>query len=85
MARVGIGGVLCIEIERGKPKGKADFGGAALDGAFQTRLQRSPPLGLKINMNNDAGWSGSGGPWITPELSMQEVVASETFVGGALV
>ena len=25
-------------------------------------------------MNNDAGWSGSGGPWITPEQSMQKVV-----------
>ena len=23
-------------------------------------------------MNNDAGWCGSGGPWITPELSMQK-------------
>ena len=29
-------------------------------------------------MNNDAGWCGSGGPWITPELSMQKVVWTET-------
>ena len=33
-------------------------------------------------MNNDAGWCGSGGPWITPELSMQKLVWSETRVAG---
>ena len=33
-------------------------------------------------MNNDAGWCGSGGPWITPELSMQRVVWTETIVQG---
>ena len=25
-------------------------------------------LGLEVNMNNDAGWCGSGGPWITPAI-----------------
>ena len=24
-------------------------------------------LGLEINLNNDPGWAGSGGPWIKPE------------------
>ena len=33
-------------------------------------------------MNNDAGWCGSGGPWITPELSMQRVVWTETVLQG---
>ena len=32
-----------------------------------TRAPRPQRLGLEINMNNDAGWNGSGGPWITPE------------------
>ena len=39
-------------------------------------------LGLEINMNNDAGWCGSGGPWITPELSMQKLVWTETAIHG---
>src|SRR3954452_23905951 len=39
-------------------------------------------LGIEINMNNDAGWSGSGGPWITPELSMQKLVWTETSLSG---
>ena len=33
-------------------------------------------------MNNDAGWCGSGGPWITPELAMQKVVWTTTNVEG---
>jgi hypothetical protein len=35
---------------------------------------------LELNMNNDAAWCGCGGPWITPELSMQRVVWTETVV-----
>jgi len=33
-------------------------------------------------MNNDAGWSGSGGPWIKPEQAMQKLVWTETVVEG---
>ena len=47
-----------------------------------TPARRRNRLGLQINMNNDAGWCGSGGPWITPELSMQRVVWTETVVTG---
>ena len=39
-------------------------------------------LGLEVNMNNDAGWNGSGGPWIKPEQSMQKVVWTETNLAG---
>jgi hypothetical protein len=35
-----------------------------------------------MNVGNDAGWAGSAGPWITPELSMQKVVWTETAVCG---
>ena len=39
-----------------------------------TSSPRRNGLGLEVNMNNDAGWNGSGGPWIKPEQSMQKVV-----------
>jgi hypothetical protein len=39
-------------------------------------------LGLDFGVHNCAGYESSGGPWITPELSMQEVVWSETRVSG---
>ena len=39
-------------------------------------------LGLELILHNCAGYESSGGTWITPELSMQEVVWSETAVTG---
>ncbi len=49
---------------------------------FKHVVAEAGRLGLEVNMNNDAGWNGSGGPWVKPELSMQKVVASETEVAG---
>ena len=31
-------------------------------------------LGIEIGIHNCVGYTGSGGPWITPEKSMQEIV-----------
>ena len=42
----------------------------------------SKRLGLDFGVHNCAGYESSGGPWITPELSMQEIVWSETKVTG---
>ncbi len=82
MKRVGLGGALIMEVDQGAPVGPVDFMGAEwrrLFGHVQAEARR---LGLEINLNNDAGWNGSGGPWIRPEQSMQEVVWSETNVFG---
>ncbi len=46
----------------------------------------SKRLGLDFGMHNGPGYTASGGPWITPELSMQELSWSETRTpGGAVV
>ena len=45
-------------------------------------VERGGELGLDMGMHNCAGWSASGGPWITPELSMQKLVWSETDASG---
>lgn len=82
MARVGIGGVLYMETEQGTPKGPADFGGPLWRSLFSHACNEAARLGIEVNMNNDAGWCGSGGPWITPELSMQHVTWSTTDVEG---
>jgi hypothetical protein len=39
-------------------------------------------LGLQITLNAGPGWTGSGGPWIKPEQSMQHLVASAVEVAG---
>jgi hypothetical protein len=82
MKHVGIGGVLYMETDQGAPKGPALFAGPLWRDLFKHICNEANRLGLQVNMNNDAGWCGSGGPWITPELSMQVIVWSETNVVG---
>jgi hypothetical protein len=82
MRRVGIGGVLIMEVDQGTPSGPARFGSPAWRELFKHVCTEADRLGLKVNMNNDAGWCGSGGPWITPELAMQKVTWTESEVEG---
>lgn len=82
MKRVGIGGLLYMETAQGTPTGPAAFGGPEWRSLFKHLCSEADRLGLKVNMNNDAGWCGSGGPWVTPELSMQKVVWSSTETRG---
>jgi hypothetical protein len=82
MERVGIGGVLYMETDQGAPQGPARFAGPLWRDMVKHIFSEAQRLGLEVNMNNDAGWCGSGGPWITPELSMQQVVWASTNVSG---
>lgn len=45
-------------------------------------LKEAQRLGLQLGMHVSDGFALAGGPWITPELSMQKVVAAETQVTG---
>jgi hypothetical protein len=82
MQRVGIGGVLIMEVDPGLPAGPVAFGSAQWRELFRFACGEAKRLGLEVNLSNDAGWTGSAGPWITPELSMQKVVWTETKVRG---
>ena len=82
MKRVGVGGVLIMEVDQGAPVGPADFMGRQWRDLFKHVAAEARRLGLEVNMNNDAGWNGSGGPWIKPEQSMQKLVWTETQVAG---
>ena len=82
MQRVGIGGVLIMEVDQGVPEGKVGFMSDAWQALFRHAVKEAARLGLEVNMNNDAGWNGSGGPWIQPEQSMQKVVFSEIEAAG---
>ncbi len=82
MQRAGIGGVLIMEVDQGAPLGPVAFAGPKWRGLFQHVCREADRLGLEVNMNNDAGWCGSGGPWITPAMSMQKMVWTEQSVKG---
>jgi hypothetical protein len=82
MHRVGIHGALYMEVDQYVPKGPARFLTPQWREMIQHALKEATRLGITVNMNNDGGWCGSGGPWITPELSMQMLVWSETALEG---
>jgi hypothetical protein len=82
MHRVGIGGVQIMDVDPGVPAGPAQFGSDAWHDMFDFALLEARRLGLVVEMSDDDGWTGSAGPWITPELSMQKVVWTETQVDG---
>ncbi|MFI5385792.1 MAG: glycosyl hydrolase [Fimbriimonadales bacterium] len=82
MKRVGIGGVLIMETDQGAPLGPVPFAGSDWRALFHHAVLEAHRLGLEINMNDDAGWDGSGGPWIKPEQAMKRIVWTETEVIG---
>lgn len=82
MQRVGIRGVLYMEVDLLIPKGPVRSLSPEWRELMQHALREADRLGMSWNMNNDGGWCGSGGPWITPELSMQVVTWSEITIEG---
>ena len=85
MQRAGIGG--CQLFQDGEmPKGPVAYGSPEHLHLLEHAAKEADRLGLELAMHNCPGFSSSGGPWITPELSMQQLVWSESFVtGGRLV
>jgi hypothetical protein len=77
MRRAGIGGVLIMEVTQGEPAGPVHLAEPMWFEMVEHACVEAQRLGLEVNMNNGPGWEGSGGPWITPELSMQKLVWAE--------
>lgn len=82
MQRVGIGGMIVMEVSLSVPPGPVKFFSDEWRDLFAFAVSEADRLGLKVCVNSAPGWTGSGGPWISPELSMKKVVASETTVQG---
>jgi len=45
-------------------------------------MSEADRLGIKLAMHDCDGFAVAGGPWITPELSMQKVVWTKTLISG---
>ena len=82
MQRVGLGGALIFNIGEYIPKGPVDYGNAKWIELVTHAAREANRLGIELAMHNCPGWSSSGGPWITPEMSMQRLVWSETRISG---
>jgi hypothetical protein len=79
LARIGIGGVNFFDIAL-LPAGKVVNRSREWYELVDFAVEEAEKRNIKVSMNCP-GWSGTGGPWITPELSMQELTWSETIVG----
>ncbi|PXA03428.1 hypothetical protein DDZ13_12095 [Coraliomargarita sinensis] len=64
------------------PQGEADYLGPVWLDRIEHAANEAERLGLTLGMHNCAGWSTTGGPWVTPELGMQQLVSSERLVEG---
>ena len=82
MRRVGLGGFQIFNVGSRTPKGPVTFFSPEWFQLTAHAAREADRLGLEFAMHNCPGWSSSGGPWITPELAMQQLVWSETFVTG---
>jgi hypothetical protein len=80
MKRVGLGGFQLFQVGTGIPRGQAPYGSPANVQLLQHAAKEADRLGLEFTLHNCPGWSSSGGPWITPELSMKVLAISETTV-----
>ncbi|GAB4042834.1 glycosyl hydrolase [Spirosoma litoris] len=82
MQQIGIGGFQNFDAGTGIPKGPVVYLSPEWLSLKQHAMKEADRLGLEFTMHNCPGWSSSGGPWITPELAMQEITWSEAYATG---
>ena len=82
MHRIGVGGVFNLEGGTGIPKGPVTYLSPEWSELKAHAIKEAGRLGIEYVMHNCPGWSSSGGPWITPEYSMQQLTWSEIQVSG---
>ena len=82
LKEVGIAGVQLFNLGNHAPDGPVDFLSPQWLNIFKQSLEAAAEYGIEFSLFNCAGWSSSGGPWITPEHSMQIVTWSETSIDG---
>jgi len=82
MKQIGLGGATVVNVDCGIPRGNVPFMSAEWREHFKFAVQEADRLGLKLCVENCAGWSSSGGPWNTVTNAMQRLTSSETHVQG---
>jgi hypothetical protein len=85
MAEAGIGGIILFNVTHYVPKGKTIFNSPEHIEMTAFAAAECERLGLSFGVHNCDGWTSSGGPWVTPEHSMKQVVYSQKIVEGGKV
>ncbi len=82
MKEIGLGGATIVNVDCGIPRGPVAFMSPEWRADFKFAVQEANRLGLKLCVENCAGWSSSGGPWNTATNAMQRVTTSALIVTG---
>lgn len=82
MKDVGLGGFYLFTSAEGIPSGPIKYMTEEWFDAYHYAGNEAKRLGLEMGVVNGSGWSVSGGPWVKPEDSMQEVAWTETILKG---
>jgi len=82
MKEVGIGNLVFLEVDVGVPRGPVKFMSEEWQNLFAHAVHEAERLGIDITLGSGPGWTGSGGPWVKAEQSMQHLVFSEVETKG---
>ena len=82
MKQIGLGGATIVNVDCSIPRGNVPFMSPEWREDFKFAISEADRLGFKLCVENCAGWSSSGGPWITATNAMQKVTSSEVSVTG---
>ena len=74
MKEVGIGGMIHMDVDVGVRRGKVPFMSETWQANFKHAVLECERLGLEFTTITGPGWTGTGGPWIKAEKSMQHLV-----------
>ncbi|HET7624130.1 MAG TPA: glycosyl hydrolase [Verrucomicrobiae bacterium] len=82
MKEIGLGGATIVNVDCDVPPGPVKFMSPEWRDDFKFAVQEANRLGLKLSVENCAGWSSSGGRWNTVTNAMQRLTSAETNVQG---
>ena len=85
MKAVGIQEAQLFNVHLGFPKGPVMYLSEEWLDLFKFSAEEAKRLDLELAFHNSAGWSSSGGPWVTEENAMQTVVFSELLIEGGQI
>ncbi|MGE3109118.1 MAG: glycosyl hydrolase [Phycisphaerales bacterium] len=77
MKRIGLGGAQIFNVSEHIPEGPIAYNSDEWRSLVKHAASEAKRLGIELCIHNCAGWSSSGGPWVTPEHAMQTVVTTE--------
>jgi len=73
---------MIMEVNVGIPQGPVKFMSPAWRDLFKHVVSEAERCGIEVTLMSGPGWSGSGGPWVTPAQAMKKYVWSEMRVEG---